>query len=361
MLKRKNDDAEGSTTKRMAAQDENNTPRSVVVRDSDPTYVHFRMLLVFKEALMIVGPHGETINNLKERANVRINVSDNLPNIPQRTISVRGPAENVAQAFGLIVRTLMKEEFDVPSNEASTSYNLKLLVPHPMMGYVIGKQGSKFREIEEHSAARLKADELQLPFSNDRVLNVTGVADAIHIAVYYVAQTILEHKEIFTKHKCVYYNPVNYQPPAPFAQFPGMMPVPPTLGGFPYFPGQPGAAPGVYGILPGMMDMKQEQAERVITVPAHHIGCVIGKKGSNLVNLRNRSGGCYVKVHPAELETDPTKRTLTLKGTEFTINTAEKMIWGKINFEEERLKKKIEESRSPAGADDPDVQMKQEH
>ncbi|EGW30566.1 uncharacterized protein SPAPADRAFT_63402 [Spathaspora passalidarum NRRL Y-27907] len=92
----------------------------------------------------------------------------------------------------------------------SQQYNLKLLVPHPMIGFIIGKQGLKFREIEESSAAKLRAAEQPLPYSTDRVLSVTGVADAIHIAVYYIAQVMIEHKDCLKKNKIVYYNPSNY-------------------------------------------------------------------------------------------------------------------------------------------------------
>ena len=58
----------------------------------------------------------------------------------------------------------------------------------------------------------MKAAENALPYSTDRVLSVMGVGDAIHIAVYYIAQVMLEHKEVLKKHKVVLYNPANYQP-----------------------------------------------------------------------------------------------------------------------------------------------------
>jgi len=59
------------------------------------------------------------------------------------------------------------------------------------MGSVIGKGGSKIKEIQEASGARLQASEAMLPGSTERVLSVSGVADAIHIAVYYIG-TILQ-------------------------------------------------------------------------------------------------------------------------------------------------------------------------
>lgn len=180
----------------------------------DPTYVAFRMYCPVKEASVIVGKKGDTINHIREKANVRINVSDNLKNIPERVVSVRGPAENVAKAFGLITRTILEEPEDEPASYSSKQFDLKLLIPHPMVGYIIGKQGTKFREIEENSAAKLKAAEQPLPFSTDRILSITGVGDAIHIAIYYISQVILEHKDCLKKNKVIFYNPANYRQPA---------------------------------------------------------------------------------------------------------------------------------------------------
>ncbi|EMG50322.1 RNA binding protein, putative [Candida maltosa Xu316] len=177
----------------------------------DPTFVQIRMYCPVKEASTIVGKKGETINHLREKASVRITVSENLQGVPERIVTVKGPAENVARAFGLITRVILEEPEDEPASITSQQYNLKLLIPHPMIGFIIGKQGLKFREIEENSAAKLKAAENALPYSTDRVLSVMGVGDAIHIAVYYISQVLLEHKEALKKNKIVLYNPANYQ------------------------------------------------------------------------------------------------------------------------------------------------------
>ncbi|GME83212.1 unnamed protein product [Ambrosiozyma monospora] len=179
-----------------------------VPQNDDPTYVHFRMLCTIAETATIVGKGGETITKIKELSNARVNVSENLKGVPERVISVRGPSECVAKAFGLITRMILDEPLDTASSLQSKQYNLRLLFPHTIMGYIIGKKGAKFREIEENSAASLKANDQILPASTDRVLNINGVADAIHIAAYYIAQTVIEHKQHMTK--AIYYNPANY-------------------------------------------------------------------------------------------------------------------------------------------------------
>ncbi|GMM36160.1 Pbp2 protein [Saccharomycopsis crataegensis] len=201
-----------NTTQQQPAEDipKRSTPISShkVQTGDDPTYVHFRMLCPVKEAGLIVGKGGEKISYIKERSGARVNVSENLKGVYERVVHVRGPAEKVAKAFGLITRVVIDEP-ETPSSPDSKQYILKLLVPHPVIGFVIGKGGTKFREIEEKSAAKLKASETTMNFSTDRCLSITGVPDAIHIATYYVGQTIYENKKYMHKTKVVYYNPGN--------------------------------------------------------------------------------------------------------------------------------------------------------
>lgn len=96
------------------------------------------------------------------------------------------------QAFGLIIRTLNNEPLEAPSTAQSKTYPLRLLIPHILIGSIIGKAGVRIREIQEASGARLNASDACLPLSTERSLVILGVADAVHIATYYVAVTLVE-------------------------------------------------------------------------------------------------------------------------------------------------------------------------
>lgn len=67
-----------------------------------------------------------------------------------------------------------------------------MLIPHILIGSIIGKGGVRIREIQEASGSRLNASEAVLPMSTERSLVVLGVADAVHIATYYVGSTLVE-------------------------------------------------------------------------------------------------------------------------------------------------------------------------
>lgn len=73
----------------------------------------------------------------------------------------------VLQAFGLIVRRINDEPFDQASLPGSRAVTIRFIVPHARMGSVIGKQGTKIKEIQEASGARLTAGEAMLPGSTE--------------------------------------------------------------------------------------------------------------------------------------------------------------------------------------------------
>lgn len=104
----------------------------------------------------------------------------------------RSNARIVQKAFGLIIRTLNNEPLEASSTAQSKTYPLRLLIPHILIGSIIGKSGVRIREIQEASGARLNASDSCLPLSTERSLVILGVADAVHIATYYVAVTLVE-------------------------------------------------------------------------------------------------------------------------------------------------------------------------
>lgn len=92
----------------------------------------------------------------------------------------------------MIIRTLNGEPLEEASSAQSRTYPLRLLIPNVLIGSIIGKGGARIKEIQEQSGARLNASDQNLPLSSERSLVILGVADAVHIATYYVATTLLE-------------------------------------------------------------------------------------------------------------------------------------------------------------------------
>ena len=290
------------------------------------------------------------------------------------------------QAFGLIIRTLNNEPLGEASTAASKTYPLRLLIPHILIGSIIGKGGSRIREIQEASGARLNASDSCLPMSTERSLVVMGVADAVHIATYYVGSTLLEQlNERFggpaasayaTRSgapagsipggmQVVPYSPQmasghfgrgdNYgrnqdrryqqMPPAPYPQ-----PYPPSAApANPAVPMQYGGPQAAYGAAPHAQPhmpphagaqphggpqgqpmhggMAGPQITQQIYIPNDMVGAIIGKGGQKINEIRSMSGS-VIKIN--EAQDNSKERLVTISGTEECNRMALYMLYSRL-------------------------------
>lgn len=297
---------------------------------------------------------------------------------------------NTAQAFGLIIRTLNNEPLGEPSTASSKTYPLRLLIPHVLIGSIIGKGGARIREIQEASGARLNASDSCLPMSSERSLVVMGVADAVHIATYYVGSTLLEQlNERFggpaasayaTRSgapagsipggmQVVPYSPQpaaghygrgeNYYrqqdrraqqhmapPPAYPAQYPpnvgghGQPALPVHYGGQPAPYGQAphvqphvgghGAPQGHGGPQPGQpmqAGMLGGPITQQIYIPNDMVGAIIGKGGQKINEIRQMSGSVIKINEPSD---NSNERLVTVTGTEECNKMALYMLYSRL-------------------------------
>lgn len=155
-------------------------------------WIHIRAVISSAEAATCIGKGGENVTLIRKMSGAKCTVSDYARGAVERILTVSGAQDAVAKAFGLIIRTLNNEPLEQPSTSQSKTYPLRLLVPHILIGSIIGKSGVRIREIQEASGARLNASDSCLPLSTERSLVVLGVADSVHIATYYIAVTLVE-------------------------------------------------------------------------------------------------------------------------------------------------------------------------
>lgn len=286
------------------------------------------------------------------------------------------------QAFGLIIRTLNNEPLGEPSNAQSKTYPLRLLIPHVLIGSIIGKGGARIREIQEASGARLNASDSCLPLSTERSLVVMGVADAVHIATYYVGSTLLEQlTERFGGPAASAYAT---RSGGPSGVVPGGMQVVPYMpqpaGGnygsrdhyarrqearhhqmqqhsygqpyHPYPPQPPHAMPihypaqvGPYGAVGGHMQPHQvphggpqgqplhggpvgaQTITQQIYIPNDMVGAIIGKGGSKINEIRQMSGS-VIKIN--EPQDNSNERLVTITGTEECNRMALYMLYSRL-------------------------------
>lgn len=244
-----------------------------------------------------------------------------------------------------------------------------------MIGSIIGKGGVRIREIQEASGARLNASDSCLPLSTERSLVVLGVADAVHIATYYVGSTLFEQlSERFGGPaasayasrsggpagvvpggmQVVPYVPQpaggNYghpdhrrhndrphqtpsqgygQPYTPHGQAPQQQPaVPMHYGGSPVVGGYGGVGPQQPGMPPHAggpqthagapnqpmqgVQVPGQPLTQQIYIPNDMVGAIIGKGGAKINEIRQLSGS-VIKIN--EPQDNSNERLVTITGT----------------------------------------------
>ncbi|KAH0583641.1 hypothetical protein H2248_009256 [Termitomyces sp. 'cryptogamus'] len=243
--------------------------------------IHMRCLIVTQDASIIIGKGGSHVNEIREKSGARVMVSESIPGNPERILNVSGPLDAVSKAFGLIVRRINDEPFDVPSVPGSRAVTIKFMIPNSRMGSVIGKQGSKIKEIQDASGARLNASEGMLPGSTERVLSVAGVADAIHIATYYIGNILIEAQERMPSSSNSSYRPSSNSRR-------------PNYSGSSYVPGYHNPSP--YG--PPSHNPPQQLQTQQIYIPNDLVGCIIGKGGSKINEIRHMSASQIKIMEP---------------------------------------------------------------
>jgi transcription antitermination factor NusA-like protein len=131
--------------------------------DSRKTLVNIplnRMIMSGKEVGSIIGKGGEIINNIREESGSKVHISDG--SVPERIVTVTGSTDGILKAYSMICKKL--EDDGGPNgnrDSASTSsrsgqISLRLIVPASQCGSLIGKGGSKIKEIRENTGATIQ-------------------------------------------------------------------------------------------------------------------------------------------------------------------------------------------------------------
>ncbi|KAK0528352.1 PAB1 binding protein [Tilletia horrida] len=320
--------------------------------------ISMRALIITSDASIIIGKSGKHINEIRDKSGARLNISETVAGNPERILTVSGQLDAVSKAFGLIVRRINDEPFDQPSVPGSRAVTIRFIVPNSRMGSVIGKSGSKIKEIQEASGARLTAGEQMLPGSTERVLSISGVADAVHIAVYYVGTILLEHQERNLQNTS--YRPTQAGPSQLGARGQGAHSHP--RGGPAGFGGGVGvgAGAGAFGTLGGGLGapviaaagglgaaagaggapLPPGSQTQQIFIPNDLVGCIIGKGGSKINEIRQMSGSHIKIMEPgagAAAGGTGSERLVMITGPPANIQMAVTLLYQRLEQEKMRM------------------------
>ncbi|XP_005296554.1 poly(rC)-binding protein 3-like isoform X3 [Chrysemys picta bellii] len=268
-----------------------------------------RLLMHGKEVGSIIGKKGETVKKMREESGARINISEG--SCPERIVTITGPTDAIFKAFSMIALKFEEDINASMTNSTVTSkppVTLRLVVPASQCGSLIGKGGSKIKEIRESTGAQVQVAGDMLPNSTERAVTISGTPDAIIQCVKQICVVMLEaftiqgqyaipHPDVSPAHLTKLHQLAMQHPPfTPLGQ---------TTPGFPG------------------LDATTPTSSHELTIPNDLIGCIIGRQGSKINEIRQMSGA-QIKI--ANATEGSAERQVTITGSPANISLAQYLI-----------------------------------
>ncbi|CAD6571765.1 MAG: RNA binding protein, heterogenous nuclear RNP-K like protein [Cyphobasidiales sp. Tagirdzhanova-0007] len=323
-----------------------------------------RALVSSKEAGVIIGKAGKNVADLREATGCKAGVSKVLPGVQERVLSVTGPLEAVCKAYASILANM--SENPSAQNEGfasgiSSSISIKLLVANAIMGSVIGKAGATIQALQAKHSSKIVTVKEMLPNSTERIVSVEGSVSAVESTVQELARIVSEQDSNRLS------NHILYQPGSSAANtsVSGGQPGGPGgfLGGGPLVAGvfnQNGSGPrrntgpnnGVTRSAgganasqavptPSNPDLRTQN----ISIPSDMVGCIIGRGGSKINEIRLQSGAKISIAKDAHDESG--ERMFTITGSSEALEKALFLLYGQLEGEKE---KRIQNQKQEMGS-----------
>uniref|UniRef100_A0A0R3RP57 KH domain-containing protein n=1 Tax=Elaeophora elaphi TaxID=1147741 RepID=A0A0R3RP57_9BILA len=104
---------------------------------------------LLQEVGSIIGKRGDHIKFIRDQSGAKINISDG--SCPERIVTITGSTGTINKAFGMICSKLQQDLQAFPNSIPKPPITMRLIVPATQCGCIIGKGGSKIKEIREVS------------------------------------------------------------------------------------------------------------------------------------------------------------------------------------------------------------------
>lgn len=161
----------------------NNAPNLSVI-------LTIRLLMQGKEVGSIIGKKGDHIKIIRDESNAKINISDG--SCPERIVTITGNVDTIHKAFTMICHKFEDDMQQIPNSVPKPPITFRLIVPATQCGSLIGKGGSKIKEIREATGASIQVASEMLPNSTERAVTISGAAEAIITCMHQICQILLE-------------------------------------------------------------------------------------------------------------------------------------------------------------------------
>ncbi|KAJ6519913.1 hypothetical protein C8R45DRAFT_886804 [Mycena sanguinolenta] len=292
-----------------------------------------RALVSTKDAGVIIGKAGKNVADLRDQTGVKAGVSKVIQGVHERVLTVTGPVEGVAKAYTLIISQLVATNPSSPviSSPSSVHTSIRLLISHNLMGTIIGRNGLKIKAIQDGSGTRMVASKDMLPQSTERIVEVQGSPEAIGHAIEEIGKCLLEDWERGLG--TVLFHPGTGDDRS--ANRRSVNGLPPSYGTPRRANGR--ASPPHSPPMPQSPVLAQPAANlrtQNISIPSDMVGCIIGRSGTKITEIRRLSGS---KISIAKAPHDETgERMFTIVGTPEANEKALFLLYNQLESEKER-------------------------
>jgi heterogeneous nuclear rnp K-like protein len=197
------------------------------------------------------------------------------------------------------------------------------------MGTIIGRSGMRIKAIQDNSGARMVASKDMLPQSTERVVEVHGSVEAIERAIEEIGTSLLEDWERGL-------GTVLFHPGTGEERSSGSRRYSENRGSYGSgrrSNGRAGSPPSPSSQTPTSPQPTNLRTQN-ISIPSDMVGCIIGRGGSKITEIRRLSGS---KISIAKAPHDETgERMFTIVGTPEANEKALYLLYNQLESEKER-------------------------
>lgn len=316
-----------------------------------------RAIVSSKEAGVIIGKGGKNVAELRDETGVKAGVSKVVQGVHDRVLTITGGCDAISKAYAVVARALLEGAPAMGMGgviQGNGTHPIKLLISHNQMGTIIGRQGLKIKHIQDVSGVRMVAQKEMLPQSTERIVEVQGTPEGIQRAIWEICKCLVDDWQRGTG--TVLYNPVvRTQPggastlagvsatssyPAGRSDYAGSSRVMRTGNGADFSNGAPRSynrrsdSDAATRGLPTHDENGEELQTQNISIPADMVGCIIGRAGSKISEIRKTSGA---RISIAKAPHDETgERMFTIMGTAKANETALFLLYENLEAEKMR-------------------------
>ncbi|KAI6225814.1 hypothetical protein M3Y95_00736800 [Aphelenchoides besseyi] len=288
----------------------------------------FRFLLPTKCAGPVIGKGGETIKALRQKVgnpfdNALINIPDRQT--PERVCTITVARDRVAECFAEVLDKVADRLLECQTKKEEIE--LRVLIYQGHAGAVIGRGGSKIKELREQTGAHLKVYKECCPQSTDRVLQITGAKEKLPDVVKVVTDFIAG---VEVKGSQRPYDTINYDPRMVYeyggyaSDKPFHAQGPPPNASYnqpPVWSTGPNSMYGNQGGSSGPVYVDSAVITTQVTIPNELAGTIIGRGGERINSIRQEASA-RIDIGSAI----GNERIITIQGTQQQIQAAQYLL-----------------------------------